>query len=233
MSAGLPRNDRGLVLSFYGDDFTGSTDVLEALTVNGVRSALFLAPPTAAQLETFPGLEACGVAGMARTLTPAQTEQQVRPVLEALAELQAPLFHYKICSTFDSSVRIGNIGHAIRLVADVFDSGTVPLVVGAPVLRRYCVFGNVFAAAGPTVYRLDRHPTMSRHPVTPMQESHLPTVLAAQGGLRTAPVDVTALRTAAACFQKSRTFCCSTRWTRTTSSKSDGCCCGSLPTRSP
>jgi uncharacterized protein YgbK (DUF1537 family) len=37
----------GLRLAFYGDDFTGSTDALEALTSAGLRSVLFLEPPTA------------------------------------------------------------------------------------------------------------------------------------------------------------------------------------------
>ena len=43
----------------------------------------------------------------------------------------------------------------------------------APPLRRYTVFGNHFAAAGDEMFRLDRHPTMSRHPVTPMHEADL------------------------------------------------------------
>jgi len=46
-------------------------------------------------------------------------------------------------------------------------------LAGAPPLRRYTVFGNHFAAAGEEVFRLDRHPTMSRHPVTPMHEADL------------------------------------------------------------
>jgi uncharacterized protein YgbK (DUF1537 family) len=46
-----------LALTFYGDDFTGSTDALEALTLGGVPAALFLEPPTPAQLAAdFPGL---------------------------------------------------------------------------------------------------------------------------------------------------------------------------------
>ena len=53
------------------------------------------------------------------------------------------------------------------------DAPFVPLVVGAPTLGRYCVFGNLFATSGvdPQPYRLDRHPSMSRHPVTPADES--------------------------------------------------------------
>ena len=47
------------------------------------------------------------------------------------------------------------------------------IVGGQPDLERYCLFGNLFAAAGSgaEVHRIDRHPTMSRHPVTPMGEA--------------------------------------------------------------
>lgn len=35
-----------LLMAYYGDDFTGSADAMEALTVNGVKTALFLGHPT-------------------------------------------------------------------------------------------------------------------------------------------------------------------------------------------
>ena len=38
-----------LLYCYYGDDFTGSTDVLEQLAGNGVSSVLFLGTPTPAQ----------------------------------------------------------------------------------------------------------------------------------------------------------------------------------------
>ena len=31
-----------LLISYYGDDFTGSTDVMEALASNGIPTVLFL-----------------------------------------------------------------------------------------------------------------------------------------------------------------------------------------------
>ncbi|HYH56179.1 MAG TPA: four-carbon acid sugar kinase family protein, partial [Anseongella sp.] len=34
-----------LMLAFYGDDFTGSTDALEFLNRAGARSVLFIEPP--------------------------------------------------------------------------------------------------------------------------------------------------------------------------------------------
>jgi 3-oxoisoapionate kinase len=68
--------------------------------------------------------------------------------------------------------------------SSVCPGGYVPLLVGAPHLGRYCVFGNLFARMGTDgaggIYRLDRHPAMSRHPVTPMDEADLRLHLARQ-----------------------------------------------------
>jgi uncharacterized protein YgbK (DUF1537 family) len=167
----------GLLLAFYGDDFTGSTDALEFMTRAGARTVLFIAPPTQEQLARFPGLQAVGVAGMTRALSPEAMEAELRPAFGALRALGVPHVHYKVCSTFDSSPTIGSIGRAIEVGASIFDSRFVPLLVGAPALGRYCVFGNLFARMGigsaGEIHRLDRHPSMSRHPITPADESDL------------------------------------------------------------
>ena len=61
-----------------------------------------------------------------------------------------------------------------------FSQAVVPLVVGAPQLKRYTFAGHLFAAYQGEVYRIDRHPVMSRHPVTPMAEADLRLHLAQQ-----------------------------------------------------
>lgn len=111
---------------------------------------------------------------------------------QALRALRPRLVHYKVCSTFDSSPQIGSIGRAMEIGARVFGSPVVPLQVGAPVLGRYCVFGHLFARSGldSDPYRLDRHPTMSRHPITPMTESDLRLHLAPQTRLRIGLLDI-------------------------------------------
>jgi len=164
-----------LLLAFYGDDFTGSTDAMEALAVSGLRTVLFLSPPTPEFLrERFPDLRCVGVAGTSRAMSPAEMDAQFEPVLRELWSLDAPLTHYKVCSTFDSAPEVGSIGHVADMVRRVLNAGpTISVLAGAPPLRRYTVFGNHFAAAGDEVFRLDRHPTMSRHPVTPMHEADL------------------------------------------------------------
>jgi uncharacterized protein YgbK (DUF1537 family) len=35
-----------MFLSYYGDDFTGSTDVMEAMALHGVKTVLFTRIPT-------------------------------------------------------------------------------------------------------------------------------------------------------------------------------------------
>jgi len=130
-------------------------------------------------------------------MTPDQMDAELSPALEALRELGAPLTHYKVCSTFDSSPSIGSIGKAIDIASKIFDGPFTPVVAGAPALGRYCVFGNLFASlgAGTTgeVFRLDRHPAMVAHPVTPADEADLRRRLAVQTEQRVALLDVTEL----------------------------------------
>jgi len=171
-----------LLLSYYGDDFTGSTDALEALSLAGVRTALLLEPPSTDLLRAFPDVQALGVAGTGRALTPAEMDEAFPTLFAQLKALGAPLTHYKVCSTFDSSPEVGSIGRALDIGQEIFGSPFVPLLVGVPRLGRYGVFGHLFARAGQDgeVFRLDRHPVMSRHPVTPMRESDLRRHLAEQ-----------------------------------------------------
>ena len=162
-----------LLLSYYGDDFTGSTDVMEALASNGVPAVLFLGIPSAAMLERFKDCHAIGIAGTSRSETPEWMEQHLTPAFAWLKSLDAAICHYKVCSTFDSSPKVGNIGKAIEIGEALFDQPVVPVVVGAPQLKRYTAFGHLFAAYQGQVFRIDRHPVMSRHPVTPMDEADL------------------------------------------------------------
>jgi uncharacterized protein YgbK (DUF1537 family) len=170
-------NPHQLLLAYYGDDFTGSTDALEFLSRAGVKTVLFIEPPTPQQLARYNDLQAIGVAGMSRAMPPVAMEQELLAAFTALKALGAPHVHYKVCSTFDSSPHIGSIGKAADVGAQVFNTPFIPLLVAAPVLGRYCVFGNLFARMGigstGEIYRLDRHPSMSRHPVTPADEGDL------------------------------------------------------------
>jgi uncharacterized protein YgbK (DUF1537 family) len=161
------------LISYYGDDFTGSTDVMEALASHGVKTVLFTRLPTQDEFHPFTEHQAIGLAGSSRSQTPEWMERHLPPAFEWLRALDARFCHYKVCSTFDSSPAVGSIGRAIEIAQRVFNQVTVPLIVGAPQLKRYTFAGNLFAAFQGELYRIDRHPVMSRHPVTPMDEADL------------------------------------------------------------
>ncbi|UNK40512.1 four-carbon acid sugar kinase family protein (plasmid) [Shinella sp. H4-D48] len=181
------------LISYYGDDFTGSTDVMEALSSNGVETVLFLKMPDADLLSRFPGARAFGLAGTSRSETPEWMDVHLAQAFAWLKSLDAEFCHYKVCSTFDSAPQVGNIGRAIEIGRSIFGQATVPLIVGAPQVRRYTAFGELFAAYQGRNYRIDRHPVMSRHPVTPMGEANVLLHLARQTGLSSALVDNVAL----------------------------------------
>jgi 3-oxoisoapionate kinase len=183
-----------LLLSYYGDDFTGSTDVLEALTANGVPTALFLGIPSERLMARFSNVRALGIASTSRSQSPHWMERHLTPSLMWLKSLHAEICHYKTCSTFDSSPETGSIGKAIEIGREIFQQRTVPIIVGVPELKRYTAFGHLFAAFQAEIYRIDRHPVMSKHPVTPMLEADLRAHLAKQTSLAIGLVDIAALK---------------------------------------
>lgn len=161
----------GPLIAFLGDDFTGSAATMEVLSFAGLPTVLFLAPPTKAQAARFGAMRGIGIATTARSQSPDWMARHLPPLFAHLAATGAPLLHYKTCSTLDSAPHTGSIGKAVELALAVRGSDWVSCLIAAPPLRRYQAFGQLFAAAGDAVYRLDRHPVMASHPVTPMQEA--------------------------------------------------------------
>lgn len=168
----------GRVLAWYGDDFTGSAAVMEVLTFAGLEAVMFLDLPGEADLARFPQARAVGVAGDARTRGPDWMRSHLPPIFDALGRLGGSILHYKICSTLDSAPHVGSVGIAAE--CGIGPEGWAPLLVAAPEIGRWQAFGTLFARAGADVFRLDRHPTMSRHPVTPMNEADVRLHLARQ-----------------------------------------------------
>lgn len=183
-----------ILLAYYGDDFTGSTDALEFISRAGAKTVLFTEQPTAEQLKVLPDLDAYGVAGKTRALSPDAMEKILLPAFEQMKASGARQVHYKVCSTFDSSPTIGSIGKAVDCGATIFQNKIIPVLGGSPSLGRYCLYGNLFARMGigsnGKIYRLDRHPSMSKHPVTPADESDLRLHLGKQTNKKFGLIDV-------------------------------------------
>jgi uncharacterized protein YgbK (DUF1537 family) len=104
-----------LLMVFYGDDFTGSTDAMEVLEGQGVSTVLFIQPPTEARLNDFAHARCIGIAGTARTMDQAAMERHLAPLFRQLMEMNAPVMQYKMCSTADSTSETGSIGKVVEL----------------------------------------------------------------------------------------------------------------------
>ena len=179
---------------FYGDDFTGASDNAAQYARHGLVTRLYFSNPGVDLLRQATLVcDVIGVAGTARSLDTQSMTLELMPVLQDFKALHIPLIQYKCCSTFDSSPLTGSLGHAIQLMRQVWPNSFVPVHAAAPEFGRYTLFGNHFARAGTDVYRLDRHPVMSVHPVTPMHEADLRAVLAGQGFAVDTLVDVCTL----------------------------------------
>ncbi len=187
----------GIVLAYYGDDFTGSTDALEVTSRAGLRSVLFTRRPDAGMRARFADHQVVGLAGTARSRGPDWMDANLPGLFADLAEFGAPIIQYKVCSTFDSAPHTGSIGRAIEIGRRETGASFLPVLVGAPNLGRWLAFGTLFARAGDDVHRIDRHPTMSRHPVTPMTEADLARHLSHQTGMPVAKLSIDRLGTEA------------------------------------
>ncbi|SIS92580.1 four-carbon acid sugar kinase family protein [Paracoccus saliphilus] len=164
---------------FLADDFTGASDSLASYARRGCKTRLLVDT----DMDSVPhGLDAVGIATDLRSLKPERAITQIERIWPMIARLSPERLHYKVCSTFDSSPTIGSIGAIASELRARFRPDVMAVIGGQPSLGRYLCFGNLFARDGDgRVHRIDRHPVMSRHPVTPMTEIDLARHLAAQG----------------------------------------------------
>lgn len=170
-------------VAFYGDDFTGSVDVLLQFARRGLSARLFVGRPSPDALaEAAQKNDAVGIAGIARSLPTSELADEVGAALDLLLTLDPHIVQYKACSTADSSPEIGSIGRVLEIARETIPE-TAPMLFAQPDFGRFTAFGHHFAAERGTVYRLDRQPTMSQHPSTPMRESDLALHLGAQTDL--------------------------------------------------
>lgn len=166
-------------IGFLADDLTGAADVLAQAHALGLDAALSLDPS-----RSLPdAADVVGIAGPSRSLEGAELERAVRDGVRPFATEDLDVFLYKVCSTFDSSPTVGNIGRAIEILEEQWpDHGAIPVAPAQPEFGRYTAFSQHFGVYRGEVYRLDRHPVMSRHPATPMSEADLRDILESQFG---------------------------------------------------
>ena len=164
-----------MLLGCIGDDFTGSTDLASMLVRGGMRTVQTIGIPAAPLPDA---VDAVVVALKSRTIPAAEA---IRQSLEALDWLRAQgcrQFYFKYCSTFDSTAR-GNIGQVtdalMEALAELPNAGFTIACPAFPENGRTIFRGHLFT--GDTLLS---ESGMRDHPLTPMTDSNLVRVLAAQ-----------------------------------------------------
>jgi len=161
-----------MLIGCIADDLTGATDLGVTLVREGFAVTQVNGVPDAA-LE-IPAADAVVVALKSRTNPPAEA---VAWSLAALAWLQrrgAERIYFKYCSTFDSTPR-GNIGPVADALLAALGGDFTVATPAYPRNQRTVYLGNLFVGELPLA-----ESGMRNHPLTPMTDSNLVRVLAAQ-----------------------------------------------------
>ena len=166
-----------LILGCIGDDYTGSSDLANALTRAGLRTVQTIGVP-ADDLQ-LPEADAVVVALKCRSIEPDAAVGMALPAQAWLKARGARHIMFKVCSTFDSTDK-GNIGPVMdALRAAEPDPGVVLVNSAFPETRRTIYLGNLFVGEVP----LNESP-LKDHPLNPMHDANLMRVLGRQSRCR-------------------------------------------------
>jgi uncharacterized protein YgbK (DUF1537 family) len=167
----------GLALGCIGDDYTGSSDLANALTRAGLSTIQTIGVPTD-DLQ-LPEADAVVVALKSRSIAPEAAVAMALPARAWLKSWGARSVMFKVCSTFDSTDR-GNIGPVMdALIAAEGDPPLVLVNSAFPETRRTIYLGHLFVGGVP----LNESP-LRDHPLNPMHDANLVRVLGRQSRTR-------------------------------------------------
>jgi len=173
-----------LKLGCIGDDYTGSSDLANALTRAGLRTIQTIGVP--ADDLALPEADAVVVALKSRSIAPEDAVAMALPARAWLKARGAQHVMFKVCSTFDSTDR-GNIGPVMdALIAAEGDPPLVLVNSAFPENKRSIYLGNLFVGDVPL-----NESSMKDHPLNPMHDASLVRVLGRQSRTRIGLVPLT------------------------------------------
>ncbi|WNC92285.1 four-carbon acid sugar kinase family protein [Paraburkholderia sp. FT54] len=164
------------LLGCIADDFTGATDLANMLVRGGMRTVQTIGVP--ASNETVEA-DALVVALKSRTIPAADAVAQSLAALDWLRAQGCRQFFFKYCSTFDST-DAGNIGPVTDALLDALsaDGKASAFTIACPAFPengRTIFRGHLFV--GDTLLNASG---MENHPLTPMRDANLVSVLQRQ-----------------------------------------------------
>ncbi len=160
-----------LLLGCIADDLTGASDLGLMLANHGMPTTLFTGPPSAGQALRTPAIV---IALKIRTVDAGEAVRQAENAADYLLALGARQLYYKYCSTFDST-RQGNIGPVTDALLERLKDNFTVLLPAFPKNGRTVRNGELRVGGKPLA-----ETSMRYHPLTPMTESSLLTLMDAQ-----------------------------------------------------
>ena len=161
-----------MLLGCIADDITGATDLALTLKRSGMRTIQVMGVPAdPAPLEEF---DAVVVALKSRTNAPAEAVAWSLESLDVLQKAGARQIFFKYCSTFDSTDQ-GNIGPVAEALIEKLGGEAAFVCPAFPTNKRTIYKGHLFVAD-----QLLSESPMKDHPLTPMRDANLVTVMGRQ-----------------------------------------------------
>lgn len=163
----------GPVLGCIADDYTGGTDVAAALRRRGLRVVLLFGPPS-----DDVDIRECDAVVVALKSRALDAETAVKMSLAAqqwlVDDAHVKTVYFKYCSTFDSTPA-GNIGPVADALLDAMGCSVTVICPASPEHGRTVYQGHLFVGD-----RLLSESSMRHHPLTPMTDSDVVRLMAAQ-----------------------------------------------------
>ena len=160
-------------LGCIADDFTGATDLANNLVHAGMRVVQLIDVPQGGAEEAMDA-DAVVVALKSRTVPAADAVEASLRALAWLRSAGAEQIYFKYCSTFDSTPA-GNIGPVTEALMDALGTDFTIATPAFPDNGRTVFKGHLFVDDV-----LLSESGMRHHPLTPMTDSNLVSVLGAQ-----------------------------------------------------
>lgn len=160
-----------MLLGCIADDFTGASDLANALTRRGMATMLFVGPVNGVSPQVC---EAGVVALKTRSIAVGDAVAQSLAALEWLKAQGCRQFLFKYCSTFNSTPE-GNIGPVAEALLDRLGAEAALVCPAFPAAGRTVYQGHLFVGD-----RLLNQSGMENHPLNPMTDPDIRRWLALQ-----------------------------------------------------
>jgi len=171
-------------LGIIADDFTGAVDVATGITQAGHHVVIVTAQKNLAEIQA----DVIVIALKTRSIDSAQAVSLSLNAAQQLIEVGVDQIYFKYCSTFDSTSQ-GNIGPVSDALSDLLDAQVVVFNPAFPANGRVVRDGNLYVNDV-----LLENSSMRDHPLNPMTQSHLPTLLAQQSQHKSVAVSLADIR---------------------------------------